>query len=387
MKKRIAFLLGLAVALTLLLTACTNTATTVNIRWNEDEEFIFNIELADFNASGDTVFNSYKKEGDDKTLYYKDSLISSAESVTLSASDQLRPVDAKGVYKMTNKRATSNREAAASNREVITEQTLYVQYSTEALQNLNSDILTTLKDKVVSPTDEQNPFTDHDGKTTLKSVTKTGVTFIDDQNQKPVSSYNETDGFYVGTKFQGLSYYNISTVYDFDKRVATVTSKNADGTEKEVKENKLGVSKGAYCLDSNQLLLFIRSLGKGSADFADSPSRLVYDPYYNSLTTANFALNREVNAVLNNNGVKEYVKLNGVVSTVNGVPFMYQLNLPDMTDKSLDAGQAVSATEKPPKYTTVRFRVGWFSYEFASYENYTAELDEIAGRNKTSEDK
>ena len=51
--KRTAFLLGLILALALILTACNNTATAVNIRWNEREDFTFNIELADFNTAED----------------------------------------------------------------------------------------------------------------------------------------------------------------------------------------------------------------------------------------------------------------------------------------------------------------------------------------------
>ena len=71
MKKRAAFLLGLILLLALLLTACNNAVTSVSIRWNDKEEFIFDIELADFNTSENakTFFNTYS---DNNKTYYKD---------------------------------------------------------------------------------------------------------------------------------------------------------------------------------------------------------------------------------------------------------------------------------------------------------------------------
>ncbi len=356
MKKRAAFLLGLILLLALLLTACNNAVTSVSIRWNDKEEFIFDIELADFNTSENakTFFNTYS---DNNKTYYKDSLMSATEGSVFATSDQLRPVGAKGTFEM-----TIDKTAVSTERELTTKQTLYAQYKTEDLTKLNADILTVLKEAVASAAETEGMFDKTDGYTVFKSVTETGVKFVNDQTQKPISSYNKTNGYYIGKNHQGLSRYDISTVYDFDNRIAKVTWKKTDGTD-DVKENSLGVRKGSYCLDANQMLLYVRSLGKTAQDFNDSPSKAVYDPYYNSLATANFALNREANVVLVNGGNNAYVTLNAVAVSVNGAPFIYQLNLPDLTAKNVDVGQAVSANEKPPKYTTVRFRVGSFSYE------------------------
>lgn len=383
MKKRFAFILCLIVALSLLLTACNNTATSVSIRWNDDEEFLFNIELADFNTApgATTYFNTYRNENDEKdnNTYYKDSLISSTEASNFLTTKQLRPIAAKGTLKITNKRSSED----SANREFTMEQEIYVQYLTETLNNLDPEVLTILQGVTVSATDAQNPFDEHEGKTTFKSVSKNSVTFVNDQNQKPIKSSSEVDGFYVGQidpqktkEEQYVSKYSISTVYDFDNRVAKVTTKNADGKE-EVKDNKLGVSKGGYCLDANQILLYVRSLGKTDSDFNDTPTKQVYDPYYNNLTSATFALNREFNVVLNNEGNNVCVKLNAVVVVVDNSPFMYQINIPNLSAKSLDVGAAVTSSEKPPKYTTVRFRVGNFSYELASYEDYQQVLNAL----------
>lgn len=371
--KRTAFLLGLILALALILTACNNTATAVNIRWNEKEDFTFNIELADFNTAEDakTFFNSYTN--DNKT-YYKDSLMSATEGSVFATADQLRPVDAKGTFQM-----TIDKTEVSTERKLTTKQTLYAQYKTEDLTKLNGEILTVLKSAVAPAAETEGMFETTEGRTVFKSVTETGVTFVNDQTQKPVSSYNRTDGYYIGKTHQGLSKYDISTVYDFDNRQAKVTWKDADGKE-EVKDNALGVRKGGYCLDANQMLLYVRSLGKTAEDFNDSPSQSVYDPYYNTLATANFALNREANVALTNGGDMAYVTLNAVAVSVNGAPFMYQINLPDLTAKNVDVGQAVSANEKPPKYTTVRFRVGSFSYELQDGEFKTEFISALTAK-------
>ena len=97
MKKRAAFLLGLILLLALILTACNNAVTSVSIRWNDKEEFIFDIELADFNTSENakTFFNTYS---DNNKTYYKDSLMSATEVSVFATADQLRPVGAKGTF-------------------------------------------------------------------------------------------------------------------------------------------------------------------------------------------------------------------------------------------------------------------------------------------------
>ena len=51
MKKKIALLILTLVALTAILTACNSAATTIVVRWNESEDYTFNISLADFDTS------------------------------------------------------------------------------------------------------------------------------------------------------------------------------------------------------------------------------------------------------------------------------------------------------------------------------------------------
>ena len=122
----------------------------------------------------------------------------------------------------------------------------------------------------------------------------------------------------------------------------------------------------------------MRSLDKSGAAFADTPSVSVYDVTSDSITSASFGINREVYAILNNNGAEAVAKLDLISSTVGGVPFMSQYNLPDLTSVNGNAYDYMPISgDKRCKYTTVKFRCGWYSYELEATEEIQNALNAI----------
>ena len=354
MKKRIALLCGVLVLITAVFAACSTTPTSRAIRWDEGEKSQFNITLADFNADTNSkeLFNSYKDN--DKT-YFKDAIINAQESINMGNADELRPLNAKGTYTM------EISAPSTTTRRLDTKQVIYTQYDTAKLRELNC--LDKLADYIVAADDESNPFVESNGATTLRSECTTWVVFAHDSNQLPQTSFIENKGYYIGATHQGASNYKYETTYDFDKRVVTI--KTNDG---EAETHKIGLRKGGACIDSNQLLLYIRSLDKSSVAFSDNPSVAVYNPVSKTLATATFALNRQFNAALNNNGANFYTTTHLVQVAVSGTPFMTQFNLPDLTTNDGGHDYLTGATgAKVCKYSTVKFRAGWYSYELSEY--------------------
>lgn len=371
MKKNIALLLGVLVLATAIFAACSPTPTTRTVRWKENESYVFNITLADFNLtdSSGTLFRSYENEG--KT-YYRDAEINAQEGIIMRESDQLRPVDARGTYTMKLTAPTSD------TWKLETEQVLYSQYKTETLQELKC--LETLKDYVVSPASDENPFSNTVGMTTLRSETVTSVVFANNASQLPQISSMENKGFYIGKINQSVSNYKYEATYDFNNRVVSVKK---DGGE--AVEHKLGLKKNGTCIDSNQMLLYMRSLDKSSAAFADNPSVAVYNVASDYLTTAAFGITRNFNAALNVNGSNRFTVVNSIGAAVGGTPFITQFNLPDISSVD-DVGYDFLPEQgvgKLCKYTTIKFRSGWYSYEIAEYNaDELAALDKLASSNK-----
>ena len=97
MKKKIALLILTLVALTAILTACNSVATTIVVRWNESEDYTFNISLADFDTS-ENATGFFKKYLYENATYYKDLAISAQEVASLTTADELRPENAGGTY-------------------------------------------------------------------------------------------------------------------------------------------------------------------------------------------------------------------------------------------------------------------------------------------------
>lgn len=352
MKKKIALLLGVLVLMTFVFAACSTTPTNRAKRWADKEEYTFNITLSDLGR--DNAFNSYNR---DNAVYYKDTAVSLQEANVFAKTDEIRPVAVSGTYTMSLELITT------TTYKLTTNQTLYCQYATADLPS--TDCLTLLKDYVVAPTDDANPFAAHDGRTTLRSTNHIEVEFSEKDSQYPFKSLNQTDGYYLGKLHQNVFKHDYKTVYDFDKQTATVTVDNG-----EAQERKLNLGKGAACLDASQLLLYLRSLDKSSAAFQDTPTVAVYDPVSDTLANATFSLTRGYNAILNNKGEDVYAKVDSASIVVGSTPYLSQYNLPDrlaQVGDGYDVMATSSAESKLSKFTTVKFRRGWFSYEIADY--------------------
>lgn len=339
MKKKIGFVLSMLLLFTVVLAACqTAEKTDTMIRWGENEHYEFDISLADFSGTASPLFKSYTESS--KT-YYKDIAVSSMEYP--GNKDEILPDEAKGTYVV-----DISTEDVDESYLVKTTKTLYVRYKKSDLTNLSD-----LQSKVAA--EEENPFGADNDFVTLKNTEITSVKFEKKQAQRPIESSTEVSGFYVGKKHQAISDYKVSTVYNFDDKTAKVT---VNGTETT---HKLNVGTTNY-IDANQLLLYIRTLEKGSTKFQDSPSVTLFVPYAGKEYTAKFVFAYSANVYLDVEGTGHYVTLNSVSVALDGSPYMNQINLPDtLAEKKLDCGE--SAGKVTPNYTTVRFRVGYYSYQ------------------------
>ncbi|MDE7454691.1 MAG: hypothetical protein K2M64_02555 [Clostridia bacterium] len=374
MKKYIALLLGVLLLFTGVFASCSTAVTDKTVRWGltGNEKYQFEITLADFAVNMGTLFNSYTheydKEDGNKATYkvYKDAVSQSYGAVDYAGGvDQetsimknlyeVRPVDAKGTFTM--------EIVADSSATLTTTQVIYTEYGVDKLQDVGCyDMFKGSKYDVTGK--DEDPF-ERSGHITLKSETTSTVVFANNANQAPISSVKENTGFYIGVDKEGknkscFSDYKYETTYDFDNRKVTVTKNNG-----EPQELKLDIAKGATCIDSAQLLLYIRSLDKSSSAFQDSPSIAVYNPVQNTLSNAVFALTRNFYLRLNNDND---VDVQMVSVSVGNVPFMTQFNLPDLTEKGLDAFTPSAGDGVKCKYTTIKFRSGWFSYELSAYD-------------------
>ncbi|MCM1360193.1 MAG: hypothetical protein NC132_07060 [Corallococcus sp.] len=350
MKRKIALVVTALLLLTLSLAACNQVvATDIVTRWG-DEEYTFNISLADFNENVTSAFNVYENNG---ASYYKDFVIQTSAAREYLATEEVRPDDVKGLYTLSLKR-----DGAYCT--LTTSQVIYARYKTAELQaSENWDDLQTCVASI-------DPFAADETLTTLVSRNDTKVTFSNDPTQKPVSSSVKVDGFYFGHKAQNVSKYEIVTEYDIENKTAKVTK---DGKEPQV--NKLTIANASKFIDANQVIIYARSLEK-SAAFQDTPSVVVYNPLDNTNYTATFYLSVNQNAVLTVNGNNEYLQINTLGISLGNQAFMMQETLPKL-DKFDTYPNSTNPDSPHSKYTMVNFRVGYLSYEISD-DFYSAEL-------------
>lgn len=371
MKRKLALsiVIVLALALALTLTACSQTVETKTAtRW-EKEEHTFNISMAQ--SDPDKSYITARAKDVEGKVYYQDFDIQTARAIEAFATalgtekDEVIPKKVKGTYKMQIVPYGDN----ISYCEFLTEQIIYAQYDKsfiEASANWNE-----LKQLVASS--EENPFTENNGVVTLKSVTKTYVKFENNRYQQPLESTYEVNGFYIGKVEQAVSKQQIKTVYESGKRVAKVSVNGA-----EAEERKLNISSAQHFIDSNQILLYLRSLDKSSSSFQDTPSVIVYNPLIDSAAVATFA-KKNANAIINkkasgNDADNIYVNLNVVSVSIGANALMVEEDLPVLKDK-IDKTQT---SDPDALHTTIRFRSGFLVYELADYLNddIVAALDE-----------
>lgn len=358
--KKIALILTLVLSLTLTFAACSNNTekTNTSVRWRS-EEYLFNIGKASFTEEDVTV--------GDKTFMYEP--VTSGYEQLPENMDEVSPENIGGTYKM-----TITVHEAEKTCTFKTVQTMYCQYETATLQN--SSAWDQLKDLVVAADSEENPFTEHDGLTTLKSTNAQTVTFKNEASQRPLSSETHVDGYYVGKVHQERSKYDVATTYDWENNVAKVTLNG------EVQENKLSVSSTVNFIDSNQILLYARSLDKASTSFQDSPSVQIYVPAQNTLKVASFGFTHSCNTILNVEGEEVYATVNALAVIVDSHAFIVQLSVPDSVNEveSLDSVSNAGSGDLD-KYSLLRFRSGIIRYELADYtqiENGAKILDAIS---------
>lgn len=356
--KKTALILLLVLALSLVFAGCNQTEQTESIpRWG-NEQYTFNITKADFESSA--VFNN--------ETFVKEPFISAYE-INPERMDELVPEDVSGTY--VTKIQLSADETQCT---YTTQQTLYVQYKTETLTALASynEIAATLQTMTIAPDSEENPFSEHEGLTTLKSTTDTEVVFLRESSQRPLSSKTVVNGFYLGKTHQEISLYDVTTTYDWENGSAKVVYNNrADETKSSTATNKLNYSSATKIIDANQVLLFARSLEKTSTKFQDNPGVQIYQPLNNTVYVASFFFTYSNNTMLTNaENQSAYVKLNSLSVIVNDSVLVTQLNLPDTVNsdnKNLDS-ISIGSGKTLNKYTTVRFRSGVYSYQLVTIE-------------------
>ena len=353
MKRKIALLIFLILALSLTFAACNQSATTpIRTRW-EEETHVFNISLADFVGKDSNSFNSYNADGAlaNNGTHVKDI----AFSGEFGNWDELRPLAVNGVYTVKIKPSGDGGSAYC---DVTTTQEMCVEYLLKTDSQTGVDLTKYSELQGAVATQEQlDKFNleRHGDSVILYSYTQTAVRF-ENTTQKPLSSSVKVNGFYIGKVAQALTKYDIATEYDYSGKrpVAKITS---DG---EVSEYKFSKNSAGTFIDSNQILMYLRSLDKASTSFQNSPSVSVFNPYTQQLQTASFGMAYEYNVVLTSEN--KATKLNVVSATVGNNAFMMQENLPDyLSDKNLDVYSLPGGLDF--KYTTVRFRVGYLAYE------------------------
>lgn len=387
MKKRIALIVGALLIMTALLASCSQPAATKKSpRWENNESFTFKITLSDFADDDKTLFKNYgktiKETNEDGTVTekkitcYKDDVINNSEWTVMERADQIRPVDVNGTYTLDIK------ENTATTWKVETHQVIYNQYETAKLQELGC--LELFSDSELNVTNkEENPFENNSGSITLRSETVSSVIFSNDEDQAPISSVTENKGYYIGKIAQTESSYKYETEYDIANKKASVKK---DGGEAE--ERALNIGGTVKCIDAGQLLLYIRSLDKSSEAFQDTPSVAVYDVTTDSISTVAFGINRQFNLKIDNADLTEtIVTVHSVSAAVGGIPLIAQYSLPDVSAVKDANGQDAGydflpmSGAKRPKYTTVKFRSGWYSYEIQPDENFRQILDTISIKN------
>ncbi len=365
--KKFALVLALLLSLTIVFAACSNSTDTTNtsIRWR-DETYVFNITKALLDGT-DAVFNGET---------YATEPVASNYETNPESQDQLIPEDIAGTFVMTISVDETNKECTFT-----TVQTMYSQYRTSLLETVS--IWNDLQSFVISTdsTEWQNAFALHDDSasnselTTLKSVTEKTVTFKNEASQRPLSSETTVNGFYLGKLAQTISNYNVKTTYDWDNSTISVSKNGAEAVS-----NKVKISSSTKFIDSNQLLLYIRSLEKASTKFSDTPTVLVYEPSTNETATASFTFSYSCKTVLSVAGEDKYVTVNALAVIIDSRALFVQLNVPDSVNSNAALDRISNAGLSLDRFTTLRFRSGLIRYELSDYTqiaNWSAILDAI----------
>jgi hypothetical protein len=281
--------------------------------------------------------------------YFQDVLYSGETSPYEGSNDRIVPDDLSGQYVITISKASETTT-------VTTTQTMFATYAVNTLGSW----------------DEFDAYVDESKTTaeavTLKSTTETQVVFKTGPSQTPVSSYTKVDGFYIGKQYQSVSKYEISTEYTV-KGNSTIAKVTRDGktTEQQIS--------GTNVIDNNQVLMYVRSFDKSSTSFQDNPQVMVFDPLTATSRRMSFVYTASQNFWLAHQfeGATELshvaTKVNRLDILLDGLPFMTQVNLPNLTSQQLDQINTSVVSSTVAKHTICRFRVGFVSYQLTGYLN------------------
>ena len=343
MKKRLALLILMILVLSIALVACNKTeATDIAPRWQRNEEFTYNITKADFESQRDVAMNG-------ELLH------------SLNELDEIEPKNICGTYTMKIARSSTNLSSTFV-WTVTTEQVLFAQYAKTDLDPLSDE---DLQPVLVA---DATMFGEIEGVETvvLRSTSHTEVQFENTPNQTPIYSKMEMHGFYVGRKHKEVSGYTVETKYDFSgKRPTASGTITIDGEQPTTFDKKF--NKNASFIDSNQLLTYVRSIDKPTDGFKDRPSVQVFNPYTQETATVSFTLTNKFKALLTDSSKGDPIKANvdHVAVAIGGTYYMQQLNVPNLLSKDVDT---LHENTDKPMFTTVRFRIGYISYELAQYD-------------------
>ena len=375
MKKKIALLLLLMLALTAIFAACSQPpATKIIPRWDteKDEIYHYAVTLSDFNNDplSTSRFCSTLNTLDGE-YYYKDFVVRAGEP--FDSLDEVRPIEVVGTY--TLKISYDDKDKYDT---VTTRQEINVTYETKDNKiklgdDLSVELTNELKGLVVESTSKS---------VTLKSTTETTVEFKHDDKQAPRKSSTKVDGFYIGKAHQEASKYEISTTYNYEgKHAVAVTTLVANGKTEKFEQTLKRYTEGTF-IDGNQLFLYARSLDKSSSSFQDSPSVAVYNPMSQEIYSASFVFTASANALLTDasrgeQGEQLFAKLPTLGVVVGGMPFMLQECAPNLKEKLPDLFDEVGngpdsafyGADPYAKHTPVRFRVGYLSFELTQYDD------------------
>ncbi|MCH5151770.1 MAG: hypothetical protein J1F65_03835 [Clostridiales bacterium] len=367
MKRKLALLLLLLLVATVLLAACNQPeATTADVRWYK-EKHVFRITLADIRIgeNNSMYFATYDEKGEltsnSKSSYRKDKAIAGE---SLASKDEVMPVKVDGTYTL-----TIDTKSDATGRCVVTgEQVLYLQYMLQStVQGETVDLTEWQELDLVKAPSEEIPagLVNDDKNIVLKSTTTTVVEFIN-QTQQPISSSTNVVGFYIGKAHRQVTKYDVSTTYNFKEKkpTATVTVGNEEPVTYELKS-----SSNVKLIDSNQILMYVRSLSKTEGSLQDNHSAYVFDPLTGKTQAASFnGYTYQDRVILTNPDVdpeqKLFTTVNSVAVTIGGNAFMQQDNVP----QTVKEDQTTISTVTRAKLTTIHFRVGYLSYEI-EYSN------------------
>lgn len=365
--KRISVIILLAIALTTIFSACSSTESTDTIaRWQDDETQTFVISKANLTEAAQT----YTVDGTSEE-FVKYPL--GRYEYTSTVPDELEPSEIGGTYVTVLDLNDTATEALYS-----TDKHLYLKYAKTDLAELNIDITsdewssfvlydcetqnqsaTVWDDETLSDVVANNPLTPEADYVILYSRQTTSVKFENQKSQHPLESSTKWDSVYFGKTAQTATHCDITVTYDWDEKKLAVAENGATTYETSFSASTM--------IDSNQLLLYTRSLEKTSGKFEDSPSVSVFSAVDKQQYTVSFNYFVYTYYTLATTADGDVpVALNLVGASVSSMPLFVQTNLPDTVDAD---SYSLSGSASYHKYTTTSFRSGLYYYELQTYSD------------------